>query len=421
MKIRSLVVTGSMILMIIAFGFITTVCADVPDVKSGAQPLSNYENVSEIIAPAGDIFSEPILTSAPAPILVVERDTIRSVALRSPDEALVINHEICLLNNLNQSITVNFSSFVPGDKYKRCKFYPAFGSNALLDLPLFMPAYMQSRVKNITWLDNILYDAPPEVNITETEEGAVYHYDNVTIEPGVAVIAVYENYYDTMESLYTPYGLNTTNLAVFESYRVFYADNQTIFNLNYELKNTGNNTIYGIRFGTFFPYRNISEKTLSSPNVTCTEVTMQDGTGEWAKGYLCVLNLRTLDTNSQYQYSLNFSTSTPPQSSLQPVLILTYPTDKVEGEEERIWHPWELNIEDIDMENEVSRIRYYTMVTMIIPDAYNLSIDNQIPAPTAALLPAPTGTSPTPGFELITVIIGLLTAAYLHRKSRFSG
>ena len=409
MKVQSLVAKGAIMLIIIAFGFITTVCADVPDVKLGSQPLSSRENFTD----ASDL---------PAPILVVERDTIRSVALRSPDEALVMNHEICLLNRLNQSITVNFSSFVPGDKYKRCKFYPAFGSNALLDLPLFMPAYMQSRVKNITWLDNLpYYDAPPEVNITETEEGAVYHYDNVTIEPGVAVIAVYENYYDTMESLYTPYGLNTTNLAVFESYRVFYADNQTIFNLNYELKNTGNNTIYGIRFGTFFPYRNISEKTYSSPNVTCTEVTMQDGTGEWAKGYLCVLNLRTLDTNSRYQYSLNFSTSTPPQSSLQPVLILTYPTDKVEGEEERIWHPWELNIEDIDMENEVSRIRYYTMVTMIIPDAYNLSIDNQIPAPTAALLPAPTGTSPTPGFELITVIIGLLTAAYLLGKSRFFG
>lgn len=168
MKIQSLVALGSMILMITAFGFITTgCCADVSDVSSDAQPLSSNETVSEASFPAGDIFSRSIPT--PAPILVVERDTIRSTALWTPDEALVVNHEICLLNNLNQSIIVNFSSFVTADKYKRCKFYPAFGSNALLNVPLFMPSYMQSSVKNITWLDNLpYYGAPPEVNITET-------------------------------------------------------------------------------------------------------------------------------------------------------------------------------------------------------------------------------------------------------------
>ena len=435
MRIQYLFALGSIILIILAFGFITNVCADVSDTISDAQSLLSYEPFFEtksILTSTPTSIPSPTLTpttiSTSTQILVVERDAIRSTALWSPNEALVVNHEIFLLNDLNQSITVNFSSFVLKDKYKRCKFYPAFGSNAMLNFPLFLPSFMKSRVKNVTWLDNIPYGAPPEVNISETDEGVMYHYDNVTINPGVAVIAVYENYYDTVESLYSAYGLNTTNLAVFESYGVFQADNQTIFNLNYELENTGNNTIVGIKFGTFFPFRDISEKTLSSPNVTCIELTMQDGNGEWAEGYLCLLDLHALASKCHYQYSLNFSTSTLlPQSSIRPLLILTYPTSGVEGEDERIWPPWELNIE-----NEVNRTRYYTMVSLVVPDMCSLSVDGitqmivPIPTSTAILLPAqaptpiPTQTplTSTPGFELTVGIIGLLAVAYLIKKSR---
>ncbi len=357
----------------------------------------------------------PASNTTPSGIFTVERDTIRSTNLWSSNEALVINHEIFLLNNLNHTINVNFSSFIPREKAKRCKTYPAFGSNALLDFPLFVPAFIKGRVKNVTWLDNLPYGAPPGVNITNTETGLIYHYDNVTIEPGTAVIAVYENYYDNLSSIYTPYGLNTTHIAIFESYKVLHSGtNQTVFNLNYELENTGDVPIYGIKFGTFFPYRNITAKNCSSPNVTCTVLTMQDGNGKWKAGYLCSLYLHYLGPGSDYRYALNFTVVVPSQTTLRPLLIITYPTERVSGTEKRIWQPWELNIEG------VNRTRYYTMVSMVVPDRFNLSIKDV--SDQTAVTATPTGTT-TPDFNTGTVIIGLLIAVVLllNKKKKNKG
>ncbi len=224
-------------------------------------------------------------------ILLVERDVPQTRVGFEP----VINHEALIVNLSDKTIEIDIESPIPKGLYVVKKFYPTFGQESLLAMPIYYP----QKVKISS------YKILERPSIEKRNEEIVFRWANVSIKPGQAVIAPYENYFGNLSQFYTKEGLQVLELYIHTSYYVSLKDGgkKVIFNLNYNLENKGEDNIEDILMDVilpdvFYPEGEKSEIKLFDPIETSASSQVKfhrgmlgDGFGKAATGTIFTANL----------------------------------------------------------------------------------------------------------------------------------
>lgn len=174
-------------------------------------------------------------------ILLIERDVPQTRVGFEP----VINHEALIVNLSDKTVEIDIESPIPKGLYVVKKFYPTFGQESLLAMPIYYP----QKVKISS------YKILERPSIEKRNEETVFRWANVSIKPGQAVIAPYENYFGNLSQFYTREGLRVLELFVHTSYDVSLKDGgkRVIFNLNYNLENKGENDVEDVLMDVILP------------------------------------------------------------------------------------------------------------------------------------------------------------------------
>lgn len=174
-------------------------------------------------------------------ILLVERDVPQTRVGFEP----IINHEALIANLSDKTIEIDIESPIPKGLYIVKKFYPTFGQESLLAMPIYFP----QKVKITS------YKILERPSIERRNEEIVFRWANVSIPPGQAVIAPYENYFGNLSQFYIKGGLRVLELHVYTSYDVSLKDGgkRVIFNLNYNLENKGENDVEDLLMDVILP------------------------------------------------------------------------------------------------------------------------------------------------------------------------
>lgn len=175
------------------------------------------------------------------PILLVERDVPQTRVGFEP----IINHEALIVNLSSKTIEIDIESPIPKGLYVVKKFYPTFGEESLLAMPMYFP--QKVKISGYKILER------PSV---EKKDGdIVFRWTKVSIPPEQAVIAQYENYFGNLSQFYIKDGLRVLELHIQNVYDVSLKDGgrRVIFNLSYELKNEGENDAEDILMDVILP------------------------------------------------------------------------------------------------------------------------------------------------------------------------
>jgi len=174
-------------------------------------------------------------------ILIVERDVPQTRVDFEP----VINHQALIANLSDKTIEMDIESPIPKSLYIIKKFYPTFGQESVLAMPMYYP--QKIKISNYKILER--------PSIEKRNEEIVFRWANVSIPPGQAVIASYENYFGNLSQFYTKEGLRVLELHVHTSYGVSLKDGgkKVIFNLNYNLENKGENDVEDLLMDVILP------------------------------------------------------------------------------------------------------------------------------------------------------------------------
>lgn len=174
-------------------------------------------------------------------VLLVERDVPQTRVGFEP----IINHEALIANLSDKTIEIDIESPIPKGHYVVKKFYPTFGEESLLAMPIYFP--QKVKISGYKILNR------PSIEKKDGE--IIFRWANVSIPPEQAVIAQYENYFGNLSQFYTKNGLRVLELHINNSYDVSLKDGgkRVIFNLSYKLENKSENDVEDILMDVILP------------------------------------------------------------------------------------------------------------------------------------------------------------------------
>ncbi len=230
-----------------------------------------------------------------ANVLVVERDVPQT---RTNAFVPVINHEALVANLSDRAIEVSIESPVPDGFYKVEQFFPAFGQESLLAVPMAFPDKISIANYNIL-----------ERPAVETRDGRVrYIWPKVQIKPGHAAIAQYDNYFGRLARFFDAQGLRFLELSFATDYKASLdTRRKTVsFDMQWRIKNEGKEDIEDIVIDYILPdtvhslvgkpdSRFFSVSELShSEGIKSSRGMLGDGFGNPATGSIFVMNAAKL-------------------------------------------------------------------------------------------------------------------------------
>lgn len=307
-------------------------------------------------------FNSPVKMKSSPSILMVERDVPQTRVGFEP----IINHGTLIANLSDETIELDIESPIPKGLYVVKKFYPTFGQESLLAMPMYFPHKVD--ISNYKILE-----AP---SIEKKNEETIFKWANTTITPKQAIIAQYENFFGNLDQFYTKNGLKVANLYIHTSYAASLRDGgkTVIFNLNYRLQNKGKNdledvlidfilpdTVYPNGEGSGIKLFNVI-RTTASPGVKFHRGMLGDGFGKAATGTIFTIGIPRLKEGEVNSVSLKVEGErTAEQGESFPLFTFQYRLK----EGERIWPPTVLKSKK---KLELTKF-YYIQSNLVLPDS----------------------------------------------------
>lgn len=217
-------------------------------------------------------------------ILVIDRDVPQTRVGFEP----VVNHEAMVVNLSDEAVTVEIESPIPPGLYVVKKFFPTFGNDSLLSLPMQFP-------EKIAISDYKILERP---DIDKKNNTTVFRWKNVVIQPKHAAIAQYDNYLGPRSQFYTREGMRILGLDIRSTYKASVIDGgkAVVFELYYDIENPGQDEVQSLLMDLIVPDKvfkedeevpvNLFEVTdaVASPEVTIMRGLLGDGSGKPAEG-----------------------------------------------------------------------------------------------------------------------------------------
>lgn len=217
----------------------------------------------------------------PLPLYIIERDT-----LQTRNFIPIVNHETMIVNLGDYSLNLDLVSDIPPGKFRKGPAYPAFLEESLLPDPLFAP--IEVAPTKTSYLDK------PDIIAQNTTASFIWR--DISLPPGEALIAQYDNYYGEPELFWRKEGVNIEGVAVKTEYTTKREDEtRWAISFKYAIHNKTSTTIKDLSFGIFIPSENINEdggttpifkieEICLSPDIEFSQVTRSDGFGNAAAG-----------------------------------------------------------------------------------------------------------------------------------------
>lgn len=235
-----------------------------------------------------------------APLYVIERDT-----LQTRNFTPIINHAIYLVNRSERTINLDLSSPIPAGRYRPAQFSPVFHEESSLSEPLVAPIRL----------------APPKTtglakpDIETAGDKATLTWKGVSIMPGEAMLAQYDNYYGEPSVFWAEDGLNLAGLKVHTDYAATSTPDGITLSFSYDIENATAAAVEDLTFEAFIPLASVDEHppllTLTeiavSPNITPTPVTRTDDLDRTLTGVAATLRLQHLPVDGTVHFFLRLT------------------------------------------------------------------------------------------------------------------
>jgi len=217
-------------------------------------------------------------------ILVIDRDVPQTRVGFEP----VVNHEAMVVNLSDKTVTVDIESPIPRGLYVEKKFFPAFGNDSLLSLPMHFP-------EKVAVSDYKILERP----IIDRKNGeTVFRWKNVAIPPKQAAIAQYDNYMGPRSQFYTGEGLRILGLDIRNSHKASVIDGgkAVVFEIYYDFENRGHEEVKSVLMDLILPDKIFGEEgkepvnlfdvtdAVASPEIKIMRGMLGDGFGKPAEG-----------------------------------------------------------------------------------------------------------------------------------------
>ena len=163
-----------------------------------------WADADPAFAQGSTLASMPAQEKSPS-VLLVERDVPQTRVGFEP----VVNHEALIVNLSDETIEVDIESPIHQGFYVVKKFFPAFGNDSLLAMPMRFP-------KQVTISDYKILERPL---IDTKNDHTVFRWANISIPVKQAVIAQYDNYFGSRSQFYTKNGLKILELDILTSFK----------------------------------------------------------------------------------------------------------------------------------------------------------------------------------------------------------
>lgn len=233
-------------------------------------------------------------------ILLIERDIPQTRVGFDP----VVNHEALVVNLSDETIKVDIESPIPKGFYVVKKFFPTFGHDSLLAVPMQFP--QQVTISDYKILERPLID-------TKNDE-TVFRWTNISIPAKQAVIAQYDNYFGSRSQFYTTAGLKILELDIRTSFRASFIDGGkgVVFELYYDLENRGKEEIEDILMDVILPDSVYQEEgkppvqlfeaadAVASPEVKVDRGMLGDGFGNAAVGTIFTISIQSIKPGNSH-------------------------------------------------------------------------------------------------------------------------
>ena len=294
-------------------------------------------------------------------VLLVERDVPQTRVGFEP----VVNHEALIANLSDETIEVDIESPIPKGLYVVKKFYPAFGHDSLLAMPMRFP-------QQVTISDYKILERP----MIDTKNGeTVFRWANISIPAKQAVIAQYDNYFGSRSQFYTKAGLKILELDIRTSFKASSIDGGkgVVFELYYDMENQGKEEIEDILMDVILPDSVYVEEekppvqlfevtdAVASPQVKIISGMLGDGFGKAAVGTIFTVNIQSIKPgNSHNLWMKVIGKNVANKGDSYPLLTFQY---RMKGNP--IWPPTILKSKKM---LEITRFSY-RHANLILPDS----------------------------------------------------
>lgn len=295
-------------------------------------------------------------------VLLVERDVPQTRVDFDP----VINHEALVVNLSDKTIEVDIESQIPKGLYVVKKFFPAFGEESLLAMPMYYP-------QEVNVSDYKILQRP---SIEEKKDGeAIFSWNSISILPKQAIIAQYDNYFGNLGQFYTKDGLKVLELFLRTSYTASLKEGGKVvaFELNYDLENKGKSEIEDIVMDIILPDEVYPEgensvvklfevtEAYASPNIKVDRGMLGDGFGKAATGTIFTVRIGKIKPGESHKLSMKVEGKRMAErGESYPLFTFQYRTKG-----DHIWPPTTLKSKK---ELEITKF-YYKEANIILPDS----------------------------------------------------
>lgn len=300
-------------------------------------------------------------------LIIAERDVLSFYILPNSDTTAnltpIIFHEAWIINNDNQSKNITVYNSIPKKNYKKVFRYPFFGKRALMPQSM-IPAYFNPKSTKV--LD--------EPMIIEGRDEINYTWNNVKVDPMEAVIVAYANYYEDGSEIYRQNIIDLPSVSITR----FYDSYDSLYIMNYTLKNTGALRLHAPKFILFFPEKVNGTQLIEPSNVSVSSLcktdifentSYNDGTGYFSNGHMVLSHCpEYLESNGLLNFLIEVKGKVENSGKLIPSLVIGFKADSdlsnKTGQMMRIWPETKIISEETI---NVSRFYYYE-TSLAIPE-----------------------------------------------------
>ena len=296
----------------------------------------------------------------PLSVLLIERDVPQTRVGFEP----IVNHEALIANLSDETIEVDIESFIPKGLYVVKKFFPAFGNDSLLAIPMRFP--QKVTISDYKILENPLID-------TRNDE-TVFRWANISIPAKQAVIAQYDNYFGSRSQFYTKDGLRILELDIRTSFKASSIDGGkgVVLELYFDMENRGKEEIEDILMDVIVPDSVYGEEekppvqlfevadAVASPQVNIMRGMLGDGFGKAADGTIFTIDIQSIKPGNSHSFWMKvIGKNIAKRGDSYPLLTFQY---RMKGDP--IWPPTILKSKK---KLEITRF-YYRHANLILPD-----------------------------------------------------
>jgi|GEM_PF-1599748 len=293
-------------------------------------------------------------------VLLVERDVPQTRVGFEP----IVNHEALVANLSDGTIEVDIESPIPKGLYVVKKFFPTFGNDSLLAIPMRFP--QEVAISEYKILDRPLID-------TKNNE-TVFRWTNISIPAKQAVIAQYDNYFGPRSQFYTKDGLKILELDIRTSFKASSIDSGKgiVLEVNYDMENKGKEEIEDILMDVIVPDSVYGEDekppvqlfevadAVASPQVNIMRGMLGDGFGKAAVGTIFTVDIKSMKPGDSHTVWMKvIGKNIAKKGDSYPLLTVQYRTKG-----NPIWPPTILKSKK---KLEITRF-YYRHANLILPD-----------------------------------------------------